>query len=185
MSWTAADLSARPASRSRAIRKKAGSTSEPIGPWCMTRNPWGSSCRRRESMDACTWRNISSKENLARSFLCVGQDPLLLLAAGNPIELGYSEYDYCGGIRGRPFDFVEGEVTGLPFPAHAESPSKVFFIRATSKPMDRSANGSAITAREWKTRRCCASSASIIVTIRSYASRDRAARRLIIRCPKA
>ncbi|MET0502584.1 MAG: UbiD family decarboxylase [Candidatus Binatia bacterium] len=52
--------------------------------------------------------------------LCVGQDPLLLLAAGNPIELGYSEYDYCGGLRGRPFDLVEGEVTGLPFPAHAE-----------------------------------------------------------------
>jgi 4-hydroxy-3-polyprenylbenzoate decarboxylase len=52
--------------------------------------------------------------------LCVGQDPLLLLAAGNPIELGYSEYDYCGGIRGRPYDLVEGQVTGLPFPAHAE-----------------------------------------------------------------
>jgi UbiD family decarboxylase len=52
--------------------------------------------------------------------LCIGQDPLLLLAAGNPIELGYSEYDYCGGIRGRPYDLVEGEVTGLPFPAHAE-----------------------------------------------------------------
>jgi UbiD family decarboxylase len=52
--------------------------------------------------------------------LCVGQDPLLMLAAGNPIELGYSEYDYCGGLRGRPFDLVEGEVTGLPFPAHAE-----------------------------------------------------------------
>ncbi|MPY72456.1 MAG: UbiD family decarboxylase, partial [Alphaproteobacteria bacterium] len=52
--------------------------------------------------------------------LCVGQDPLLLLAAGNPIELGYSEYNYCGGIRGKPFDLVEGEVTGLPFPAQAE-----------------------------------------------------------------
>ena len=52
--------------------------------------------------------------------LCVGQDPLLLLAAGNPIELGYAEYDYCGGIRGRPYDLVEGEITGLPFPAHAE-----------------------------------------------------------------
>ncbi len=52
--------------------------------------------------------------------LCVGQDPLLLLAAGNPIELGSSEYDYCGGIRGRPFDLVEGPVTGLPFPAQSE-----------------------------------------------------------------
>ncbi len=34
--------------------------------------------------------------------LCVGQDPLLLLAAGNPIELGYSEYDYCGGSEAGP-----------------------------------------------------------------------------------
>lgn len=52
--------------------------------------------------------------------LCVGQDPLLLLAAGNPIEFGRSEYDYCGGLKGKPCDVVVGETTGLPFPAHAE-----------------------------------------------------------------
>jgi UbiD family decarboxylase len=66
--------------------------------------------------------------------LCVGQDPLLLLAAGNPIELGYSEYDYCGGIRGRPYDLVEGEVTGLPFPAHAEIALEGFLHPGDVKP---------------------------------------------------
>lgn len=66
--------------------------------------------------------------------LCVGQDPLLLLAAGNPIELGYSEYDYCGGIRGRPFDLVEGEATGLPFPAHAEIAIEGFLHPGDVKP---------------------------------------------------
>jgi UbiD family decarboxylase len=66
--------------------------------------------------------------------LCVGQDPLLLLAAGNPIELGYSEYDYCGGIRGRPYDVVEGEVTGLPFPAHAEIAIEGFLHPGDIKP---------------------------------------------------
>jgi UbiD family decarboxylase len=66
--------------------------------------------------------------------LCVGQDPLLLLAAGNPIELGYSEYDYCGGLRGRPFDLVEGEATGLPFPAHAEIAIEGFLHPKDVKP---------------------------------------------------
>src|SRR5215813_10198498 len=66
--------------------------------------------------------------------LCVGQDPLLLLAAGNPIELGYSEYDYCGGIRGRPFDLVEGEVTGLPFPARREIAMEGFLNTGDIKP---------------------------------------------------
>jgi len=66
--------------------------------------------------------------------LCVGQDPLLLLAAGNPIELGFSEYDYCGGIRGRPFDLVEGEITGLPFPAHTEIAIEGFLNPGDIKP---------------------------------------------------
>lgn len=52
--------------------------------------------------------------------LCVGQDPLLVLGGGHPIETGYSEYDYCGGLKGAPIDVVTGELTGLPFPASAE-----------------------------------------------------------------
>jgi 4-hydroxy-3-polyprenylbenzoate decarboxylase len=52
--------------------------------------------------------------------LCVGQDPLLVLGGGHPIETGYSEYDYCGGLKGAPIDVVPGDLTGLPFPASAE-----------------------------------------------------------------
>ncbi len=52
--------------------------------------------------------------------VCVGQDPLLLLGSSSPVEFGYSEYDFCGGIRGRPIDVVLGEVTGLPFPSQSE-----------------------------------------------------------------
>jgi 4-hydroxy-3-polyprenylbenzoate decarboxylase len=33
---------------------------------------------------------------------------------------GESELDWAGGVRGAPIEVVEGEVTGLPIPAHAE-----------------------------------------------------------------
>jgi hypothetical protein len=56
-----------------------------------------------------------------------------------------------------------------PFPPTRRLPSRDSFIPATSNPMDRSANGSAITAPGWRTRRCCASNVFIIATIRSYA----------------
>jgi len=52
--------------------------------------------------------------------VCVGQDPLLVIGGGHPIEAGYSEYDYCGGLKGKPIDVVRGELTGLPIPASAE-----------------------------------------------------------------
>ncbi len=66
--------------------------------------------------------------------LCVGQDPLLLLGGGNPIEFGYSEYEYCGGLRGKAFDLIEGEATGLPFPAHAEIVIEGFMHHGETKP---------------------------------------------------
>jgi UbiD family decarboxylase len=53
--------------------------------------------------------------------IAVGSDPLLFLAAcaeGPP--LGMSELDWAGGIRGQAVEVFEGEVTGLPIPAHAE-----------------------------------------------------------------
>ena len=102
--------------------------------------------------------------------LCVGQDPLLLLAAGNPIELGYSEYDYCGGIRGRPFELVEGEIA-----------SKDSFIRETSRRMGRSASGSVTTVPRWKTRPCFGSNASTTVTTLFCVSRAPAGRQRITR----
>ncbi len=52
--------------------------------------------------------------------VCVGQDPLLFLASGNEVAYGLSEYDYAGGFKGDPIEVIEGEATGLPFPAQAE-----------------------------------------------------------------
>lgn len=50
----------------------------------------------------------------------VGQEPLLFSAAFTPIPWGVSEYDYAGGIKGKPIEVIKGEVTGLPIPANAE-----------------------------------------------------------------
>ena len=66
--------------------------------------------------------------------LCVGQDPLLVLGGGHPIEFGYSEYDYCGGIRGKPIDTILGKVTGLAFPARAEIALEGFMYPDDVKP---------------------------------------------------
>ncbi len=66
--------------------------------------------------------------------LCVGQDPLLVLGGGHPIEFGYSEYDYCGGIRGKSIDIVLGRETGLPFPAGAEIAIEGFMHAGDVKP---------------------------------------------------
>ncbi|MBI4527089.1 MAG: UbiD family decarboxylase [Deltaproteobacteria bacterium] len=49
-----------------------------------------------------------------------GDDPLLIMAAGNQLPWGSSEYDYAGGIRGEPFEVLIGPHTGLPIPAHSE-----------------------------------------------------------------
>src|SRR4029450_2776977 len=51
----------------------------------------------------------------------VGADPLLFLAScvQGPVY-GESELDWAGGVRGAPIEVVEGEITGLPIPAHAE-----------------------------------------------------------------
>lgn len=52
--------------------------------------------------------------------VCLGQDPLLALFAGNEVPWGVSEYDLAGGIKGKPIEVIEGPETGLPIPAHAE-----------------------------------------------------------------
>jgi 4-hydroxy-3-polyprenylbenzoate decarboxylase len=51
----------------------------------------------------------------------VGADPLLFLASC--VEgpgFGQCELDWAGGVRGKPIEVIQGEVTGLPIPAHAE-----------------------------------------------------------------
>ena len=49
-----------------------------------------------------------------------GQDHSLFVSSWTETETGVSELEYAGGIRGRPYDVVEGPVTGLPIPADAE-----------------------------------------------------------------
>ncbi|HWO40191.1 MAG TPA: UbiD family decarboxylase [Candidatus Eisenbacteria bacterium] len=51
----------------------------------------------------------------------VGGDPLMFLAScvEGPLY-GQSELDWAGGVRGAPIEVIEGELTGLPIPAHAE-----------------------------------------------------------------
>jgi 4-hydroxy-3-polyprenylbenzoate decarboxylase len=99
----------------------------------MTRIPWGSLCRPR-----ATWTHAHGKyfkrENPVLSCCALAKIPCCFWPQGTPIELGYSEYDYCGGIRDRPYDLVEGQVTGLPFPAHAEIAIEGFLHPGDVKP---------------------------------------------------
>jgi 4-hydroxy-3-polyprenylbenzoate decarboxylase len=50
----------------------------------------------------------------------VGGDPLTFLMGCSEIPYGVCEYEMAGAYRGWPMKVVEGEFTGLPFPAHAE-----------------------------------------------------------------
>lgn len=55
--------------------------------------------------------------------IVVGQHPLLFLCSATNFNGGVgkaNELEIAGAIRGEPVDVIEGEVTGLPFPAHAE-----------------------------------------------------------------
>jgi 4-hydroxy-3-polyprenylbenzoate decarboxylase len=50
----------------------------------------------------------------------LGQHPLFLMLAGIPIPEGVCEYDFAGGICGRPVEVVETPRFKLPVPAAAE-----------------------------------------------------------------
>ena len=54
---------------------------------------------------------------IAMSF---GHDPLVFLAGSIEVPYGVPEYEFIGGVRGEPFEVVEGEYTGLPIPANSE-----------------------------------------------------------------
>jgi UbiD family decarboxylase len=49
-----------------------------------------------------------------------GHSPIVHLASSMPMPYGVSELDYAGSMTGEPLEVIEGEVTGLPIPAHAE-----------------------------------------------------------------
>lgn len=52
--------------------------------------------------------------------VAISPDPLLMIAGGFKIPWGQSEYDFAGGLRGRPVETSKGVVTDLPLPAFAE-----------------------------------------------------------------
>ena len=52
--------------------------------------------------------------------IIVGIDPATYIAARYTLSDQVPELDWAGGLVGRPIDCVEGELTGLPFPAHSE-----------------------------------------------------------------
>jgi 4-hydroxy-3-polyprenylbenzoate decarboxylase len=49
-----------------------------------------------------------------------GYDPTLFCISSVSIPWGVSEYDYAGGIRGKPYEVIKGKITGLPIPSKAE-----------------------------------------------------------------
>lgn len=52
--------------------------------------------------------------------IAIGMDPTLWFSSCSRLSYGASEYNYAGGIKGEPIEVINGEVTGLPIPAHAE-----------------------------------------------------------------
>src|SRR5579872_4407800 len=52
--------------------------------------------------------------------ISLGQHPLFLMLAGIPLPEGVCEYDFAGGVLGRPVQCVESPLNHLPVPAEAE-----------------------------------------------------------------
>jgi 4-hydroxy-3-polyprenylbenzoate decarboxylase len=50
----------------------------------------------------------------------VGGDPLSFLMGCSEVPYGVSEYEFVGGMRGKPVEVINAPVTGLPIPANAE-----------------------------------------------------------------
>jgi 4-hydroxy-3-polyprenylbenzoate decarboxylase len=66
--------------------------------------------------------------------VCLGQDPVISLFAGNEVPYGIQEYGLAGGVRGKPVEVIEGPETGLPIPAHAEIVIEGYCFPDDSKP---------------------------------------------------
>jgi len=52
--------------------------------------------------------------------IVIGGDPLLFLMACNEVPYGISEYELVGALRDKSYPVLQGKITGLPIPAHAE-----------------------------------------------------------------
>ena len=53
--------------------------------------------------------------------ISLGQEPTILIAAGDNAAWGHCEYDYAGWLRGAPVEVTKGVFTDLPIPATAEA----------------------------------------------------------------
>jgi UbiD family decarboxylase len=53
--------------------------------------------------------------------ISLGQEPSILIAAGDNAAWGHCEYDYAGWLRGAPVEVTWGVYTDLPIPATAEA----------------------------------------------------------------
>ena len=53
--------------------------------------------------------------------ISLGQEPSILIAAGDNAAWGHCEYDYAGWLRGAPVEVTKGLYTDLPIPATAEA----------------------------------------------------------------
>src|SRR5260370_25743987 len=76
----------------------------------------------------------------------LGGDPLAFFFGGLEAPYGVFELDLVGGLRGRPVEMVRGKVTGVPFPAHAET------VLGGFVPPDRPHPGGPV--REWARTLC-------------------------------
>ena len=52
--------------------------------------------------------------------IVIGIDPVSFLAARYTLPDSVCEFDWAGALSGKPLDVLEGELTGLPFPAGSE-----------------------------------------------------------------
>jgi UbiD family decarboxylase len=77
---------------------------------------WMSPGQQGREICEAYWR----QERSAPVALAFGLDPALFMCAHGKLPWGLSELDVVGGLYGEPLEYVEGALTGLPLPAHAE-----------------------------------------------------------------
>lgn len=65
-------------------------------------------------------RKYHSRNESCPVAICMSPDPLMAIAGGMSIPWRMSEYDFVGGLRGKPVQTTKGPKTGLPVPAHGE-----------------------------------------------------------------
>ncbi|MBI4593276.1 MAG: UbiD family decarboxylase [Candidatus Rokubacteria bacterium] len=61
-----------------------------------------------------------SRDEPCEVVCCWGIDPALFIAASQTFPKTISEFDFVGGMLGRPVELVKGQATSLLYPAHAE-----------------------------------------------------------------